>query len=345
MLSKTSEYQLSNGVSHLILWRFWFFAPPSPIPSHKWAIIYKMTTYCTTCFQKPQNKSFTLVYHIWFYDDFEYNPGQKIEFWIFHSQSSAHFQSLTFESIQVLNLTNIVDEPCDISKEKAKVLENLPPIKTISIKIQLILQLLLWKLNPKIWKLTRLQSWSSFQWKENWSPSNQTWRKSRFMKRSAKNKISSNLNGELLDIKRNKYWREDSREDASVGKITTSSIPLLTSSVYAFQPNPTNTILPKDLPKRKFRIDRSKFNHASLPEMDKIAQPPSFIILPANNQPLSVSLAGNNIDNNDVTVHPISSKSLTPRPSTTTRRSTKCGWKSAGTFWQLPAGWWKWFQW
>ena len=122
-----------------------------------------------------------------------------------------------------------------------------------------------------------------------------------------------------------KYWREDSREDASVGKITTSSIPLLTSSVYAFQPNPTNTILPKDLPKRKFRIDKSKFNHASLPEMDKIAQPPSFIILPANNQPLSVSLAGNNIDNNDVTVHPISSKSLTPRPSTTTRRSTKCG--------------------
>ena len=32
------------------------------------------------------------------------------------------------ESIKVLSLTNIVDEPCDISKEKAKVLENLPPI-------------------------------------------------------------------------------------------------------------------------------------------------------------------------------------------------------------------------
>ena len=51
---------------------------------------------------------------------------------------------------------------------------------------------------------------------------------------------------------------------------------------------------------------------------------PSFIILPADNQPLSVSLAGNNIDNNNVTLHPISSKSLTPRPSTNTRRSTSC---------------------
>ena len=56
---------------------------------------------------------------------------------------SADLMQEDVESIKVLSLTNIVDEPCDISKKKAKVLENLPPIKTISIKIQLILQLLL----------------------------------------------------------------------------------------------------------------------------------------------------------------------------------------------------------
>jgi len=41
---------------------------------------------------------------------------------------SADLMQEDVESIKVLSLTNIVDEPCDISKEKAKVLENLPPI-------------------------------------------------------------------------------------------------------------------------------------------------------------------------------------------------------------------------
>ena len=31
MFSETSEHQLSNGVSHLNLWQFWFFHPPQEI--------------------------------------------------------------------------------------------------------------------------------------------------------------------------------------------------------------------------------------------------------------------------------------------------------------------------
>lgn len=69
-------------------------------------------------------------------------PCQHKAMSVSHAKSADLMQE-DVESIKVLSLTNIVDEPCDISKEKAKVLENLPPIKTISIKIQLILQLLL----------------------------------------------------------------------------------------------------------------------------------------------------------------------------------------------------------
>ena len=73
MFSETSEHQLSNGVSHLILWQFWnfdFF--PSPhTPLINWQKFTKMKKYGITCFQKPQNTSFPMVYHTWFYDDFE----------------------------------------------------------------------------------------------------------------------------------------------------------------------------------------------------------------------------------------------------------------------------------
>ena len=108
MFSETSENQLYNGVSHLILWRFWnfdfFFNPPHklakiyknenilynlripafqwcitldsmilkfliffPLPLHfiNWQKITKMKTHCITCFQKPQNNSFPMVYHTW----------------------------------------------------------------------------------------------------------------------------------------------------------------------------------------------------------------------------------------------------------------------------------------
>ena len=76
MFSETSEYQLPNGISHLILWRFWnfdfFFTPAAIPPLINWQKFTKMKTYCITCFQKPQNTSFPMVYHTWFYDNFDF---------------------------------------------------------------------------------------------------------------------------------------------------------------------------------------------------------------------------------------------------------------------------------
>ena len=43
-----------------------FFHPP-----HKLTKKYETKTYCIICFQKPQNTSFPMVYHTWFYDNFE----------------------------------------------------------------------------------------------------------------------------------------------------------------------------------------------------------------------------------------------------------------------------------
>ena len=53
-----------------------------------------------------------------------YNPGQTIELWLFHSQSSAHFQSLCFETKNISNFDKIAQNTP--SKITTKIIQDTP---------------------------------------------------------------------------------------------------------------------------------------------------------------------------------------------------------------------------